>query len=250
MTVSGRWRSSGRTRLALIVVEDPLADMSAAEFCRRARACPQGADAVILVITSRDDDLPAVLEAGATDLYTTSLGPACLGDAGADRRAPRRGACSAAGPGAAVPAPLRVGRRGGHHLGPRWQLQGGQRRVPPDAGLHARGDARGQVELGGHLAPRSSGPGHRRPRAAPGHGFSAPARARVRPQGRPTHRGPRRLGGARRDDRVHQLRHRHLGEEGRRGGAAGVGGAVPRAVRALPVPEVSLSTRRRSAFSR
>jgi two-component system, cell cycle sensor histidine kinase and response regulator CckA len=62
----------------LIVVEDPLADMSAADLCRRARACPQGADAVILVITSRDDDLPAVLEAGATDLYSTSLGPGAL----------------------------------------------------------------------------------------------------------------------------------------------------------------------------
>ncbi len=62
----------------LIVVEDPLADMSAADLCRRARACPQGADAVILVITSRDDELPAVLEAGATDLHTTSLGSGAL----------------------------------------------------------------------------------------------------------------------------------------------------------------------------
>jgi PAS domain S-box-containing protein len=63
---------------SLVVVEDPLADMSAAEFCRQARACPGGADAVILVITSRDDELPAFLDAGATDLYATSLGPAAL----------------------------------------------------------------------------------------------------------------------------------------------------------------------------
>ena len=63
---------------ALICVEDRLADMTAAEFCRRARSCPQGADAVILVITAHEHDLPAVLDAGATDLYTTSLGPAAL----------------------------------------------------------------------------------------------------------------------------------------------------------------------------
>jgi PAS domain S-box-containing protein len=63
---------------ALVVVEDPLADMTAVEFCRRVRACPQGADAVILVITAREDELPALLEAGATDLYATSLGPSAL----------------------------------------------------------------------------------------------------------------------------------------------------------------------------
>jgi two-component system cell cycle sensor histidine kinase/response regulator CckA len=63
---------------ALVVVQDPLTDMTASEFCRRARACPEGADAVILVITSRDEELPEVLDAGATDLYTTSLGPAAL----------------------------------------------------------------------------------------------------------------------------------------------------------------------------
>ncbi len=62
----------------LVIVEDPLGDMSAMEFCRRARACPQGEDAVILVITSREEELPAVLDAGATDLYATSLGPAAL----------------------------------------------------------------------------------------------------------------------------------------------------------------------------
>jgi hypothetical protein len=62
----------------LVVVEDPLTDMTAAEFCQRARACARGGDAVILVITSRDDGLPAVLEAGATDLYAASLGPAAL----------------------------------------------------------------------------------------------------------------------------------------------------------------------------
>ncbi len=63
---------------ALVIVQDPLADMSAAEFCRQARACPEGADAVILVITATVDELPAVLDAGATDLYTTTLGPAAL----------------------------------------------------------------------------------------------------------------------------------------------------------------------------
>ncbi len=63
---------------ALVVVEDALADMSAADFCRRARACVQGTDAVILVITSREDQLSAVLDAGATDLYATSLGPSAL----------------------------------------------------------------------------------------------------------------------------------------------------------------------------
>jgi hypothetical protein len=63
---------------ALIVVEDRLADMTAVAFCRRTRACRQGADAVILVITSREDDLPAVLDAGATDIYTTTHGPSAL----------------------------------------------------------------------------------------------------------------------------------------------------------------------------
>jgi two-component system cell cycle sensor histidine kinase/response regulator CckA len=63
---------------ALVVVEDPLPDMSAQEFCRQARACPKGADVVILVITAREDELPAVLDAGATDLYATSLGVAAL----------------------------------------------------------------------------------------------------------------------------------------------------------------------------
>ena len=63
---------------ALVIVEDPLSDMTAAEFCRRTRARPEGADAVILVITSRVEELPAVLDAGATDLYATSLGPAAL----------------------------------------------------------------------------------------------------------------------------------------------------------------------------
>ncbi len=62
----------------LVVVEDPLPDMSAAEFCRQARACPAGADAVILAIMTSDGELPAVLEAGATDLYAASLGPEAL----------------------------------------------------------------------------------------------------------------------------------------------------------------------------
>jgi hypothetical protein len=63
---------------ALIVVEDPLTDMTATQFCRQARACPGGVDAVILVITNQAHELPAVLDAGATDLYATSLGPAAL----------------------------------------------------------------------------------------------------------------------------------------------------------------------------
>jgi hypothetical protein len=63
---------------SLIVVQDPLADMTATEFCRQVRACREGEDAVILVITSLVEELPAVLDAGATDLYATSLGPAAL----------------------------------------------------------------------------------------------------------------------------------------------------------------------------
>jgi len=62
----------------LVVVEDLLPDMSAADFCHRARAHPGGAEAVILVITNHADALPSVLDAGATDLYTTSLGPEAL----------------------------------------------------------------------------------------------------------------------------------------------------------------------------
>jgi len=63
---------------ALVIVEDALPDMSAADFCRSARAFPQGADAVILAITGVDHELPEVLDAGATDLYATSLGPQAL----------------------------------------------------------------------------------------------------------------------------------------------------------------------------
>jgi PAS domain S-box-containing protein len=81
-TVVGTGRQAldivARDRPALVVVEEPLADMAATEFCRAARANPGGADAVILVITKRHDELPAVLDAGATDLYVTSLGPAAL----------------------------------------------------------------------------------------------------------------------------------------------------------------------------
>ena len=62
----------------LIIVEDALHDMDAVEFCRRVRARPHGDEPVILVITSRDDVLPAILDAGATDLYATSLGTAAL----------------------------------------------------------------------------------------------------------------------------------------------------------------------------
>jgi two-component system cell cycle sensor histidine kinase/response regulator CckA len=63
---------------ALVIVEEPLEDMTGSEFCVRARAAPGGTDAVILVITGREDDLHAVLEAGATDLYASKLGPAAL----------------------------------------------------------------------------------------------------------------------------------------------------------------------------
>jgi two-component system cell cycle sensor histidine kinase/response regulator CckA len=63
---------------ALVVVQDPLVDMTATEFCRQVRACPEGADTVILVIANHHQELSAVLEAGATDLYTTSLGTAAL----------------------------------------------------------------------------------------------------------------------------------------------------------------------------
>jgi two-component system cell cycle sensor histidine kinase/response regulator CckA len=63
---------------ALVILEDPLADMSATDFCRRARACPAGTDAVILVIAGHEDERSAILEAGATDLYATSRGPSGL----------------------------------------------------------------------------------------------------------------------------------------------------------------------------
>ncbi len=62
----------------LVLVEDPLIDMSATDLCRRTRACRGGVDSVILVLTTHDTELSAILEAGATDLYTTSLGPAAL----------------------------------------------------------------------------------------------------------------------------------------------------------------------------
>jgi two-component system, cell cycle sensor histidine kinase and response regulator CckA len=63
---------------ALIVVEDSLSDMSAAEFCRKARGLSASEDAIILVITNHQDQLAVVLDAGATDLYPTSLGPSAL----------------------------------------------------------------------------------------------------------------------------------------------------------------------------
>jgi CheY-like chemotaxis protein len=58
----------------LIVVEDPLAGMGAVEFCRRVRALPEVEDAVVLVITQRSEDPELVLDAGATDLYPTTMG--------------------------------------------------------------------------------------------------------------------------------------------------------------------------------
>jgi two-component system cell cycle sensor histidine kinase/response regulator CckA len=63
---------------ALVVVEDSLVDVSARDLCRGVRACPAGTDAVILVVTTREDERSAILEAGANDLYATSLGPAGL----------------------------------------------------------------------------------------------------------------------------------------------------------------------------
>ncbi len=62
----------------LIVVQDPLVDMTAIAFCQKTRACAGGADAVILVLTNHDEAVSAVLEAGITDLYATSLGPGAL----------------------------------------------------------------------------------------------------------------------------------------------------------------------------
>jgi two-component system, cell cycle sensor histidine kinase and response regulator CckA len=67
-----------RIKPPLVVIEDPLLDMGAAEFCRRARAMSAGEDAVILVITNQPEELAVVLDAGATDLYATSLGPSAL----------------------------------------------------------------------------------------------------------------------------------------------------------------------------
>jgi len=77
---------NGRSALAvvtshsppLIIVDDPLDDMPTTEFCQAVRALPEANDAVILVITSHDERLQDFLEAGATDLYATSLGPAAL----------------------------------------------------------------------------------------------------------------------------------------------------------------------------
>jgi hypothetical protein len=60
---------------SLIIMEDPLPDMPAAELCRQVRGRPEGADAIILVIATRNEALPSILEAGANDLYATSLGP-------------------------------------------------------------------------------------------------------------------------------------------------------------------------------
>lgn len=62
----------------LVVVEDPLSDMRAADFCQQMRGLVSGEDAVILVIAQQLDELSVVLDAGATDLYPTSLGPAAL----------------------------------------------------------------------------------------------------------------------------------------------------------------------------
>jgi two-component system cell cycle sensor histidine kinase/response regulator CckA len=63
---------------ALLIVQDPLPDMSASELCRQVRLRPEGVDAIILVIATRNIELPALLEAGANDLYATSVGPGGL----------------------------------------------------------------------------------------------------------------------------------------------------------------------------
>jgi two-component system, cell cycle sensor histidine kinase and response regulator CckA len=60
---------------SLVIMQDPLPDMPAAELCRRLRGRPEGVDAVILVIATRNHELPSILEAGANDLHATSLGP-------------------------------------------------------------------------------------------------------------------------------------------------------------------------------
>lgn len=67
-----------REQPGLVIVEDPLTDMRAADFCTHVRALPEGEDAVILVIASQLDELNVVLDAGATDLYPISLGAAAL----------------------------------------------------------------------------------------------------------------------------------------------------------------------------
>jgi two-component system, cell cycle sensor histidine kinase and response regulator CckA len=63
---------------ALIVVQSPLADMTGVDFCRQARACPEGKDAIILIIVARAEELQACLDAGATDLHLVSLGSPAL----------------------------------------------------------------------------------------------------------------------------------------------------------------------------
>ena len=60
-----------------VVIEDPLFDAHVDEFCRRARATVHGPDAVILVVTHRDEDFSPVLDAGATDLYSAGKGTTC-----------------------------------------------------------------------------------------------------------------------------------------------------------------------------
>ena len=228
---------------ALIVVQDPLADMTASDFCRQTRACSQGADAVILVITARDDELPAVLDAGATDLHTTALGPAALETRVliVERLVSQHARLRDREP--SVPTPLRVGRRRSDHLGLRRQLQGGQRRVPAVARLHARRNARRQAHLGGHLPAGPPGARHGGARPASIHRVPSPSRESVRAQGRATDRRARGLGRARRDGRVHHVCHRHLGPQGGGGQAAGVGGAVPRPLRALPDPQAPVRLR-------
>ena len=65
----------------LMVVDWTLPGMSGLDLCREVRSGEQGTDAVILVITGRDDieDLNAVLDAGASDYLTKPLDPAILG---------------------------------------------------------------------------------------------------------------------------------------------------------------------------
>ena len=166
------------------------------------------------------------------------------GDPRADRRAPRRAARAAAGT-----ASFASGASSSRASpGSPSRTSTATSRRPTTPSLRMLGYTRdemlaGQAELGSHLPARSPGPGHRRSRPAPSHRLSSPPRESVRPQGRATHRRPGRLRRARRHDRVHQLRHRHLGQKGRRGSAARVRSAVPRALRAVAVPQVSLRPR-------
>src|SRR6202021_2325478 len=98
-----------------------------------------------------------------------------------------------------------------------------QRRVSPDARLLAGRDACGEAELGDPYADRAPGARLDGALPAPDHGLSPPRREGIPPQRWAAYRGPRRLGRARGDLRIHQLRDGYLGEEANGGGASRVG---------------------------